>query len=204
MEKIFGYDYDKSTGRLVINEEEADVVKLVFDLKATYNLREDEILALITKELSLEQVINFRIYKIQNMLMYDYGKKVDFGNILEIIKSNENIDKCLVKPLLEVKESLKQEYDIDSIDVLINKIDEVINLLQNKNDILSKYNNFNKVSQTINKLNIKSKNITDWLTNSNDFISVKNHQPIIAKELFEQVKEKLEHNNEIELEEIDK
>lgn len=204
MEKILGYDYDEEIGKLVINEEEADVVKLLFDLKANYNLREDEILALITKELSLDQVINFRIYEIQNILVYDYCKKVDFGNILGIIESNENIDKCLVRPLLKIKESLMQEYDIDSIDVLINKIDEVINLLQNKNNILSKYNYFNEISQTISKLNIKSKNIRGLLNNSNDFISVTSNQPIIAKELFEQVKEKLEHNSEIELEEIDK
>lgn len=199
MEKIFGYDYNEDIGELVINEEEADIVKLVFDLKATYDLREDEILALITKELSLDQVINFRIYKIQNMLVYDYGKKVDFGNILGIIESNENIDKCLIKPLLETKESMKQEYDIDSIDALINKIDEVINLLQNKNDILSKYNDFNEVNKTISKLNI-----TAWLNDPNNSIAVMNHQPIIGKELFEQIKTKLEHNNEIEQEEIDK
>ncbi len=205
MKKILGYDYDEKTGKLVVNEQEADVVKIVFDLKVSYNLREDEILGLITKDLSLDQVINFRIFNIQNILSFDYDKKIEFGNVLEILTNNDNIEKTLIKPLLEIKETMIQENEMNSTEILIDRIDEVIKLLQNKDDILTKYNDFNETSEIINKLNIESKDATKLFSNTSYCVSTTGHEPIISKELWEQVKGKLNNNdNEIEQEEIDK
>ena len=65
MEKILGYDYDEKIGELVVNEKEAYIVKIIFELKANYNLRDDEIFSLIKNDLSLDQIINFRNFSKQ-------------------------------------------------------------------------------------------------------------------------------------------
>lgn len=150
MEKILGYDYDEKIGELVVNEKEAYIVKIIFELKANYNLRDDEIFSLIKNDLSLDQIINFRIFNIQNILSFDYDTKIDFGNVLEILANNDNVEKNLVTPLLKIKESMEKEYKKD----LIDKIDEVIRLLQDKSDLLTKFNIFDGINEIINRLNI--------------------------------------------------
>lgn len=195
MKKIIGYDYE--TKKLVVNEKESVIIKIIFDLRLTYNLIEDEIYKLITKELTLDQVINFRINKIKDDLLLNYNKELDLGNTLEAITNNDNIEKKIVKPLLKVKEYLKQKYEIDLIDVLIDKIDETIKLLQNKNDILRKYNDFYDVSKIINELNKNPKEETNWFYNSKYYISEISNEPLISEELWENAKEKLDFNNEI-------
>ena len=153
MEKVLGYDFDKKTGKLNINEDESKIVKATFDLASEYKLNEDEIFNLLTKDLSLDQIINFRIFKIQNTLLYEYNKRVDFGNILEIIINNDNIAKNLINPLLDIKNTMQEEYEINQIDSLLDKIDDVIKLFKNKNNILDKYNNFKETSEIVRKMN---------------------------------------------------
>lgn len=201
MEKILGYDYDEKIGELVVNEKEAYIVKIIFELKANYNLRDDEIFSLIKNDLSLDQIINFRIFNIQNILSFDYDTKIDFGNVLEILANNDNVEKNLITPLLKIKESMEKEYKKD----LIDKIDEVIRLLQDKSDLLTKFNNFDGINEIINRLNIIEENFECNINNEKYYLSKDKHEPIISKELWEKANERLNHsNNELEMDEIDK
>lgn len=189
MEKVLGYDYDKKAGKLNINEEESKIVKATFDLVSSYKLRNDEVFNLLTKDLSLDQVINFRVFKIQNALLYEYGKKVDFGNILEIISNNDNIGKNLINPLLEIKDSMKEEYEENKINSFLEKIDDVIKLLQDKSNIINKYNNFDEISETIQKINSNKGK----------------HERIIDKDTWEKANKILKDNKlKEELEEVEK
>ncbi len=203
MEKILGYDYDEKIGELVVNEKEAYIVKIIFELKANYNLRDDEIFSLIKNDLSLDQIINFRIFNIQNILSFDYDTKIDFGNVLEILANNDNVEKNLVTPLLKIKESMEKEYKKD----LIDKIDEVIRLLQDKSDLLTKFNIFDGINEIINRLNITEESFECNININNDkyYLSKGKYEPIISKELWEKAKERLNHSiNELEMDEIDK
>lgn len=192
MKKVLGYDFDKKTGKLNINEDESKIVKATFDLASEYKLNEDEIFNLLTKDLSLDQVINFRIFKIQNTLLYEYNKRVDFGNILEIIINNDNVAKNLINPLLEIKNTMQEEYEINQIDSLLDKIDDVIKLFKNKNSILDKYNNFKETSEIVQKMNDSKKDA---------YKIVSNHEPIIDRDLWKQASQIVDDKN---LEEIDK
>lgn len=192
MKKVLGYDFDKKTGKLNINEDESKIVKATFDLASEYKLNEDEIFNLLTKDLSLDQVINFRIFKIQNTLLYEYNKRVDFGNILEIIINNDNVAKNLINPLLDIKNTMQEEYEINQIDSLLDKIDDVIKLLKNKNNILDKYNNFKETSEIVRKMNDIKKDA---------YKIVLNHEPIIDRDLWKQASQIVDDKN---LEEIDK
>lgn len=192
MEKVLGYDFDKKTGKLNINEDESKIVKATFDLASEYKLNEDEIFNLLTKDLSLDQIINFRIFKIQNTLLYEYNKRVDFGNILEIIINNDNIAKNLINPLLDIKNTMQEEYEINQIDSLLDKIDDVIKLLKNKNNILDKYNNFKETSEIVRKMNDIKKDA---------YKIVSNHEPIIDRDLWKHASQIVDDKN---LEEIDK
>ena len=203
MEKILGYDYDEKIGELVVNEKEAYIVKIIFELKANYNLRDDEIFSLIKNDLSLDQIINFIIFNIQNILSFDYDTKIDFGNVLEILANNDNVEKNLVTPLLKIKESMEKEYKKD----LIDKIDEVIRLLQDKSDLLTKFNIFDGINEIINRLNITEESFECNININNDknYLSKGKYEPIISKELWEKAKERLNHSiNELEMDEIDK
>ena len=192
MEKVLGYDFDNKTGKLNINEAESKIVKATFDLASEYKLNEDEIFNLLTKDLSLDQIINFRIFKIQNTLLYEYNKRVDFGNILEIIINNDNIAKNLINPLLDIKNTMQEEYEINQIDSLLDKIDDVIKLLKNKNNILDKYNNFKETSEIVRKMNDIKKDA---------YKIVSNHEPIIDRDLWKHASQIVDDKN---LEEIDK
>ena len=109
----------------------------------------------------------------------------------------------MVTPLLKIKESMEKEYKKD----LIDKIDEVIRLLQDKSDLLTKFNIFDGINEIINRLNITEESFECNININNDkyYLSKGKYEPIISKELWEKAKERLNHSiNELEMDEIDK
>lgn len=194
MTKIFGYDYDEDNKKFTKNDREAEIIQSKVDLYTNYNLKESEINDILSGNLSLDQVINFRIYDIQNTLKYEYSQQIDFGNPLKIILNKDNIKKNLIDPLLEKQKFLEENFENNDIKEIIECIDIVLKLLKNRNNILDKYNNFEGTIETIKSIKGSEK----------EYI-MENINPIISKEVWERANQALKvNNNWLELEEIDK
>ena len=137
--KIFGYKYN-SVGELVVDKEEAEIVKLMFDLTKKYKLNSSEVLDFLNKTKTVIEIISNRIDDfILVISRYDKNKSkiLEKYNFDDILNDNELIQKKIIIPLLEWKES---KLDLDMKD----DIDDLIDLLKNKDELINKYNNFKK------------------------------------------------------------
>ena len=137
--KIFGYKYN-SVGELVVDKEEAEIVKLMFDLTKKYKLNSSEVLDFLNKTKTVIEIISNRIDDfILVISRYDKNKSkiLEKYNFDDILNDNELIQKKIIIPLLEWKES-KLDLDIN------DDIDDLIDLLKNKDELINKYNNFKK------------------------------------------------------------
>lgn len=155
--EIFGYKYDKNNDKLIIDEEQAEVVKAIFDLAATYSLENDEIYYLCTKKKTIQDIISSRLYSIYDKLK-EYGfyinnplTKIDLSKFL----SSNNIEE-IINPLLSIKKKIENNEDMQFI---LSKIDKVINLINQQNHIIKQYGDFEKVSSVINEYNIRKRDI---------------------------------------------
>lgn len=139
-EKIFGYKYN-NVGELVVDKNEAEIVKLMFDLTQNYKLNSSEVVDFLNKTKTVVEIISNRIDDfIVVISRYDKNKSkiLEKHNFDDILNDNELIQEKIIIPLLEWKES---KLDLDMKD----DIDDLIDLLKNKDELINKYNNLKKI-----------------------------------------------------------
>lgn len=93
--KIFGYKYN-SVGELVVDKEEAEIVKLMFDLTKKYKLNSSEVLDFLNKTKTVIEIISNRIDDfILVISRYDKNKSkiLEKYNFDDILNDNELIQK---------------------------------------------------------------------------------------------------------------
>lgn len=139
-EKTFGYKYN-NVGELVVDKNEAEIVKLMFDLTQNYKLNSSEVVDFLNKTKTVVEIISNRIDDfIVVISRYDKNKSkiLEKHNFDDILNDNELIQEKIIIPLLEWKES---KLDLDMKD----DIDDLIDLLKNKDELINKYNNLKKI-----------------------------------------------------------
>jgi len=139
-EKIFGYKYN-NVGELVVDKNEAEIVKLMFDLTQNYKLNSAEVVDFLNKTKTVVEIISNRIDDfIVVISRYDKNKSKILEKYIfdDILNDNELIQEKIIIPLLEWKES---KLDLDMKD----DIDDLIDLLKNKDELINKYNNLKKI-----------------------------------------------------------
>lgn len=139
-EKIFGYKYN-NVGELVVDKNEAEIVKLMFDLTQNYKLNSSEVVDFLNKTKTVVEIISNRIDDfIVVISRYDKNKSkiLEKHNFDDILNDNELIQEKIIIHLLEWKES---KLDLDMKD----DIDDLIDLLKNKDELINKYNNLKKI-----------------------------------------------------------
>jgi len=138
--KTFGYKYN-NVGELVVDKNEAEIVKLMFDLTQNYKLNSAEVVDFLNKTKTVVEIISNRIDDfIVVISRYDKNKSKILEKYIfdDILNDNELIQEKIIIPLLEWKES---KLDLDMKD----DIDDLIDLLKNKDELINKYNNLKKI-----------------------------------------------------------
>lgn len=188
--RILGYKYDDENNKFIINEEEATVVKCIFDLSTSYQLRNDEIENLIKGIESLYEIIEERINDIWNKLYEkneNIAEKFDVSNMIIMLDKDKNtVVSILEQMAIEINQS-SGEIDKE----LLKKIDNVIILIKDIEKINDKYGNFENIS------NIYNQYLRDKFG-----VKVIQHEAIVSKELWEEISKRTiikEEDEEIDI-----
>lgn len=137
--KMYGYKYNDN-GEIVIDEEEAKYVRIIFDLAGNYKLVPSEIAEFLNGTYTIVEIISNRIADVIELISkYDKNKAkiLENYNNKEVLNNDNLIQKKLIIPLLEWKQS---NLDLDIID----NVDNLITLLKNKDELIDKYSNLEK------------------------------------------------------------
>ena len=113
----------------------------MFDLTQNYKLNSSEVVDFLNKTKTVVEIISNRIDDfIVVISRYDKNKSkiLEKHNFDDILNDNELIQEKIIIPLLEWKES---KLDLDMKD----DIDDLIDLLKNKDELINKYNNLKKI-----------------------------------------------------------
>ena len=113
----------------------------MFDLTQNYKLNSSEVVDFLNKTKTVVEIISNRIDDfIVVISRYDKNKSkiLEKHNFDDILNDNELIQEKIIIPLLEWKES---KLDLDMKD----DIDDLIDLLKNKDESINKYNNLKKI-----------------------------------------------------------
>lgn len=177
--RVLGYRYDDVSQSLVIDEEESNVVKCIFELYTTYSLKENEIENLVKGIKSLHDIIGNRINNILNKL-YEKNEsiteKIDVNDMIATLEENKDT----VIDMLEQIKAYINESNRDLDKELLKEINGVILLIQDTEKINDKYGNFENISK------IYKQYLTDKYG-----VKVKQQEAIISKELWEEVSKKV-------------
>lgn len=139
--KIFGYKYDDKSGKLVIDEKEAKVVRAIFDLYGNYKLYENEIAYLFNGEKTIENIIVNRIDKlVLTLSKYAIDIKINIEND-KLIKENKEFQNNIINLLVNSKK-LIEIIDSSMNEVLLDNVDDIVLLISKQDEIYDKYGDF--------------------------------------------------------------
>lgn len=213
---IFGYKYNESQNKYVVDQKQAEVIKTIYELYNKYFLYSDEIEELIKGKIDIDDIIAKRIDDIYEMLEEQKLESVNpFANlnIANLLKCAYGLREHLINHFDDLK--LKMEYientndDVD-VDGILNYIPDVLTLLNDRYEFINKYKDFKEIRSTINNYIEETRKVTngnykDLIEKTIDIEKIYSisHSSIISEEKYKEVLETIK-NKDLINEEIEK
>lgn len=214
---IFGYNYDNKQNKYVVNEDQAKVVKTIYELYNKCYLNLDEIEELIKGNIDIDYIIASRIERIYEELkeqQLESTNPFDKLNIANLLKCAYGLREHLINHFTELNkkieyiDNMNDEKDVEGI---LNDIEDVLTLLNDRYALNTKYKNFEETKKIIDEYRQQAKGIIvdndykELIEKSKDidrFYSY-SQSSIISKDLYKEVLETINNRN-LTNEEIEK
>lgn len=218
MINIFGYKYDERQNKYIVNEKQAEVVKVIYELHNKYFLSSDEIENLIKGKIDIDGIIANKIERLYEKLdkeNLEFDNPFVKLNIANLLKYAYGLREHLIKHFKEL--NIKLEYankmnENMDIEDFLNDADDIIKLLEDIYILKNKYSEFEEVRTTINEYIEQTKEITnddnsykDLIEKAKDIDKIYpiSQDTIISEDLYKEILETLNNKNMI-IEEIEK
>ncbi|MBQ2946673.1 MAG: hypothetical protein IJE04_02350 [Bacilli bacterium] len=214
---IFGYSYDNKQNKYVVNEDQAKVVKTIYELYNKYYLNLDEIEELIKGNIDIDYIIASRIERIYEELkeqQLESKNPFDKLNIANLLKCAYGLREHLINHFTELKKKIEYIDNMnDEIDVegILNDIEDVLTLLNDRYALNTKYKNFEETKKIIDEYRQQAKGIIvdndykELIEKSKDIDKFYSYSQssIISEDLYKEVLETINNRN-LTNEEIEK
>ena len=214
---IFGYSYDNKQNKYVVNEDQAKVVKTIYEFYNKYYLNLDEIEELIKGNIDIDYVIASRIERICEELkeqQLESKNPFDKLNIANLLKCAYGLREHLINHFTELKKKIEYIDNMnDEIDVegILNDIEDVLTLLNDRYALNTKYKNFEETKKIIDEYRQQAKGIIvdndykELIEKSKDIDKFYSYSQssIISEDLYKEVLETINNRN-LTNEEIEK
>lgn len=214
---IFGYSYDNKQNKYVVNEDQAKVVKTIYELYNKYYLNLDEIEELIKGNIDIDYIIASRIERICEELkeqQLESKNPFDKLNIANLLKCAYGLREHLINHFTELKKKIEYIDNMnDEIDVegILNDIEDVLTLLNDRYALNTKYKNFEETKKIIDEYRQQAKGIIvdndykELIEKSKDIDKFYSYSQssIISEDLYKEVLETINNRN-LTNEEIEK
>lgn len=214
---IFGYSYDNKQNKYVVNEDQAKVVKTIYEFYNKYYLNLDEIEELIKGNIDIDYIIASRIERICEELkeqQLESKNPFDKLNIANLLKCAYGLREHLINHFTELKKKIEYIDNMnDEIDVegILNDIEDVLTLLNDRYALNTKYKNFEETKKIIDEYRQQAKGIIvdndykELIEKSKDIDKFYSYSQssIISEDLYKEVLETINNRN-LTNEEIEK
>lgn len=214
---IFGYSYDNKQNKYVVNEDQAKVVKTIYELYNKYYLNLDEIEELIKGNIDIDYIIASRIERIYEELkeqQLESKNPFDKLNIANLLKCAYGLREHLINHFTELNKKIEYIDNMnDEIDVegILNDIEDVLTLLNDRYALNTKYKNFEETKKIIDEYRQQAKGIIvdndykELIEKSKDIDKFYSYSQssIISEDLYKEVLETINNRN-LTNEEIEK
>ena len=214
---IFGYSYDNKQNKYVVNEDQAKVVKTIYEFYNKYYLNLDEIEELIKGNIDIDYIIASRIERIYEELkeqQLESKNPFDKLNIANLLKCAYGLREHLINHFTELNKKIEYIDNMnDEIDVegILNDIEDVLTLLNDRYALNTKYKNFEETKKIIDEYRQQAKGIIvdndykELIEKSKDIDKFYSYSQssIISEDLYKEVLETINNRN-LTNEEIEK
>ena len=214
---IFGYSYDNKQNKYVVNANQAKVVKTIYEFYNKYYLNLDEIEELIKGNIDIDYIIASRIERICEELkeqQLESKNPFDKLNIANLLKCAYGLREHLINHFTELKKKIEYIDNMnDEIDVegILNDIEDVLTLLNDRYALNTKYKNFEETKKIIDEYRQQAKGIIvdndykELIEKSKDIDKFYSYSQssIISEDLYKEVLETINNRN-LTNEEIEK
>lgn len=214
---IFGYSYDNKQNKYVVNEDQAKVVKTIYEFYNKYYLNLDEIEELIKGNIDIDYIIASRIERIYEELkeqQLESTNPFDKLNIANLLKCAYGLREHLINHFTELNKKIEYIDNMnDEIDVegILNDIEDVLTLLNDRYALNTKYKNFEETKKIIDEYRQQAKGIIvdndykELIEKSKDIDKFYSYSQssIISEDLYKEVLETINNRN-LTNEEIEK